>query len=518
MSINVFGIDIGADKLKVAVVEKGFRGYEIVRLTTRKISGMDDADVSETLASVIDELGFDNDKDQVAALYPARKLSSRTMDIPLVQRRKILEALPYEIESQSPFGVDDFVSDFISVETRDTGSKIFAVIALKTDFEKFLEVFFGAGLDPDLVIPEPLALTAVFMGEDAMESLSVIIDIGGDTTVMTALQGGKPVSFHVFTQGLRRICLEAGEEESQMEHAMERRWSPGSGGDIWEAPIKKFASALALESKRLIMSTGRQMEEARDVEIILCGGGGDSERLAKAIADETGEKVKRLTLPVKDATIDDAKISARKPPATIFAGAIGAALRIAEREKYEPVNLRTGGFEKKRRFAGDRNQAIVAGVFLAVALLISFSSFIIEGYRLGNRYESLKNEIRAEFKKALPEVKRIVAESQQLKNALAQLDEKSRALGPALLDRDVFLGRLLDISRASPKDIRLDVEELVYEWGQMTISGRTESFEKVEMLKNNIAKLPWAKSVVVDKAKAAPAAGAISFRLEIKTI
>ena len=81
---------------------------------------------------------------------------------------------------------------------------------------------------------------------------------------------------------------------------------------------------------------------------------------------------------------------------------------------------------------------------------------------------------------------------------------------------DPFLDFLADITLSVPDNVKLDVEELVYEPDGFIIDGHTESFKKVDKLKKNIEKLTWTGKVTVERAKADVSGSGVRFRLEVR--
>jgi len=338
------------------------------------------------------------------------------------------------------------------------------------------------------------------MGAEAKEGgAKAIIDIGWRSTNITFVNGSAPIYFHNAPVG-------AGGVEG-MERALETDplTAPGSD-DGWDGPINAFAGELAREVTRALGAARAEGFEAGISKILVLGAGGASKRIRAALE----KKLDIETSPISYPRVDI--------PDPAGAGAIAGALIAAGAARGEVMDLASEGHDKRHLMLKSRAQPLVAVILLAAIGLLGIISFASELVLLGRKYESAKSDVRENFHRALPDVKTVVSESQQLKNAFAKLEEKSKSLGAGLYEKDPFLERFLDISRAAPADMRLDVDELVYEQGKVILSGRTESYEKVELLKSNIEKLPWAGKVTVERAKASPTADAIIFRIEMRTV
>lgn len=503
MPSNIFGIDIGPRSLKVAAVEKRLRGVEIKRLKSVPVEGLSDEELSSVLRRTLADMGYDQDDDQVAAVFPAEKLSSRVLNVPLTNPRQISETLSYELEALTPFDAEDMVCDFVTIETTEKDSLILAAIALKEDVSPFINTLHSAGAFPDRLIPSPLASLPAVSGLDLPHGeAAAVIDIGYRSTSVTITTGASPLAFHNTPMGAVDII---GEDDNAEEKARKALIGEVSSmidvDDEFSVPLGTFATSISRELNRLVKSAFAE-KDLKITRVFITGELGDSARLRRALSSKLGSQVETASLPYADSAD------------SVYSAAMGAALLSAGVGVVKWMSLSHGDTIKKRRISKSREQAFLAAGLLAFTLIMGAASFVTEEIQLRNRYESLKGRTRDVFKTALPDVKKIVSETQQLKNALEEVRDKSRSLGAGLKANDPFLDRLYEISQAGPEDVKLDVDELLYEQGKIIISGRTTSFEKVELFKKNLESLEWTKTVAVDKAKAA-IEGGVNFKLGV---
>jgi general secretion pathway protein L len=480
MSTNIFGIDFTSGGLKVAVIEKQFRSHKVLKLAHRPLE-IDSADqTARVIKETIENLGYDAETDQVIAVFPSDRLTSRVITVPLTKRKMILETLPFELETLLPFEAEDIVSDFLNIKVTDNGSKILAVVAKKDDIEDFLNVYTAAGLDPDMVIPEPVCAGRAAKYKPATENgVDIYINLKENSGSITLVHGHSPVSFHTTSTG-----------------------------------IKNGVEPLVSEIKRQML--GDDGEYGPVNALVLSGGPEGLDEMAVTLESTLQSPVRISEMPGGNAPVDSHRFFGRSEANATFALALGAALIVAEDDTDSMLDLRTGQFKRKPRIAGYRTQFITATALFVAGLLVWTISYLSEGVGLNNEYVSLKSEIRSEFKKALPNVKNIVSEEQQLKNALTKLETKAKALGVGAGGVDPLLDFIADITLSVPDDVKLDVEELVYEPDGFIIAGHTESFKKVDKLKKKIEELEWTGKVTVDQAKADVSGGGVRFRLEVK--
>lgn len=475
MPARFFGVEITDVRAVVAAVEKRLRGYTARGERIVSIEGMSPSAAAEALAGAMAELDYDPGDHHAAAVFPGGKLSSRMLTVPLAGRRKIMETLPYEIESGSTFDADELAVDYITLESSEKGTKLLAAIALKRDLAEFLGPLHAAGVEPEMIIPAPQAVTAALADAIDDGKARLFFHIGPRGTDITLANGGLITAFHNAAAGVDSGMTDGG-----------------------------LAAFLALESERLKESARGSGLDADAAVALVSGAGAASRSLRESLGEKLGARVETAVPP---------QVPEANPEA---AAALAAALILAGAAKGEALSLAADGAGRKRRLSKTRAQAAVAAGLLGLVGLFAAASFAAEEMRLNRKYENLKNTTRAVFHEAMPEVKKIVSEKQQLANALVELEEKSEFFGAALEEKDPFLDRLLGVSRAAPEDVRVDIDEMIYEQGKIILSGRTESFEKVERLKENISRLPWAVKVSVEKAEVSAAGGAITFRIEVE--
>jgi type II secretion system protein L len=471
--MRIFGVEAGSGFIRAAVVEKLRRGTRIIRLASMTLAAGERN--SASLGEFAVRLGFNGEKDMLATVFPGERVTQRVIKTPLRKRPQIAQTLPFELESRVPMAADEFVCGFTIIGQGEDGGRVLAALAKNTDIREFLAIFAEAGLDPDVIAPGPLAAAAGLGSGAAKEPGARAVVHGGPGAVYITIigEGGEPLTFHTSSSG-------AGEAEK-----------------------------IGMEIDRLILGL---MRETPDIKLASVALGGKVPGMASLLRQ-------RLMIPAIPAELDgapepetdelaDGPMEERK---ALFLAALGAAYMAAGAA--EPVNLRTGQFEKTTRRSGQNREAMVAAKLLLAAALLWMVSFIGDGVMMSREYSSLKTEIRDVFKAAMPETKTIVSEKQQIMAELSRMEGAAKALGVGR-GGDPFLDIMLDVTKAKPGNVKLAIDDMTYEPGRLILTGRTESFEKIDQFKNNLEKLAWVAKARLDKAKAAASKGDVTFRIE----
>ncbi|MBI4666532.1 MAG: hypothetical protein HY751_09005 [Nitrospinae bacterium] len=485
--MNVFGLEIGAHSIKIAQIEKQWRGHSVKKLLYAPLA----AGIGGPLAS----MGFDPGEDAVAVIYPQNLLSCRALELPFADRKRIEEVLPFELESLTVFDAGQLVCGFSDSPAPDGKTRVLAVMTPKEELAKFLGGLAEAGIDPDYVIPLPFALAESTGHVSASGGGTALVDAGMEFTTIVIMESGKPVFVHTAEPAADAAVAREDDKDGR----------------------KEFAKTVACSVYLAAEAARRKAVTQKVAGALVCGEPGADAKFVQWLGEDLGMPSGRVNLPDSAATAQVEGLKAGSSAGPVFAGALGAALLAVKGGGMKEINLRKNEFRKKRGFTGGRRHVLVAMALAGVLAVSMLAAYIAEGISLSAKYDGLKGQVRAEFQKAMPEVTNIVSEISQLKGALDAMEKQAGALGSAVGERDPFLERFYGITSSAPEGARLDLDEFVYEWGHISLTGRTESFDKVEAFRKNIEKLGWVRKAVVDSVKAAIAPGTVEFRMTIET-
>lgn len=479
--MKIYGVEAGPGFIRAAVVDKTLRGAKTTRLV--EVALEPDERNSSSLKEFMARLDYNPDKDMLAAVFPGDKVTLRAMTTPLTKRSQIVDTLPFELESKVPLAADEFVCDFLFSGKAESGSRILAVLAKNEDVESFLSIYKDAELDPDILVPGPLAAAAAAAAEYARGE--------GQTAGTMAVVNWAPEGIYIALVGEDRTPLifhtssVAGEGEQE----------------------------IAREIDKLALGLNREMPGLKLASIALGGGFGHIGQLARGLGEKLGipaAPARMENMPEPEGQASPHASSDEKK--ALFLVASGAALMGADAAP--KINLRSGPLEKVEKYAGMNREKTVAAGLLAATFVLWVLAFIGQGIVMDREYASLKSQTRRIFKEAMPHTINIVSEKQQMMAELKRLEEAAKALG-VYQGRDPLLDILLEVSNAGPEDAKLDIENYTYEPGRLILTGRTESFDKVDQFKSNLDKLPWVGKARLDKAKSNVAKSGVSFRIEV---
>ena len=341
------GIDIGTTQVKVAIVRGSARKWAIERLDAvdrtpadvisaggyvAPVQGLDDVlrEAAREPASGSDPLsvGFDGSHTYVRALQ-----------IPASVRRRLAEALPFELEAQLPFDIDEATYDHRARGgiAGNLPQPVLVAVARTDDVRARIEqVKTAVGREPDHVAPGafPLADLAAALTAFRTAGLRAILDLGHDESELLILDGLEPVFARTLSNGVMGM--------------------PAT------------AAQLAREI-RATFSAYRSEGGSAPEGVYVTGGGALVPDLGRWLAGE-------LQLPVEELPLAGLEGVAGRADVHRYARAIGIALGASARRR--GLDLRRGVLTFERGWGWMRDKVpLLSGVGAALVVTWAFSTW-----------------------------------------------------------------------------------------------------------------------------------------------
>lgn len=472
MPNRILALDLQAAHLVAVTVETSFRGYKFVGHYSEPRDAA--RPLAEQLRSFIGAHAIT--ADTVLTALPGNAAAYRILDLPFRDRRKLGQTVPFELESQVPFALEEAIVDFLVLSKTAEGARVFAAMVPRQRIEEHLKALADAGLDPAVVDFAPLSTLNVLQlfDGDRPNRYAFVHVSSGQGTVALYNDG--------CLEGLRVLDVGAGAESAEL--AREVCWSLRSfNGRAAPAP-GAAGSALPL----LV--------------------GGSPPGLEEMLERESAFTVQRL----EDLPLRDVPESLRQRQA-LYAPALGLALREIADAPTLGLNFRRDDFAYQRGLQEMRGGLVRLGVLAAVVLLLFMVSAWISVHQLSTEYAEAREAVRTVFHATLPD-KKPVDETAQLGQAIEELRKRQQQLGVPAGGGVSALELLRDVSTRAPAEPRMNVEELTLDTEALRLRGKTSSFEAVEAVKRSLSESPLYKEVQVKDPRTTPD-GAVEFRLNL---
>jgi general secretion pathway protein L len=489
MPQRVLALEIDAHELKGAVIETTFRDYRVVGFYREDVAA--DADVAAQVRSLIER----------HKVQPGTVLSSisgdlvafRTFFLPFRDRKRLDQTVPFELESQVPFGLDEVVVDYHVLRRDRSGTTVLAALVQRKDLQEHLALLGGAGLDPKVVDLAPLAALNVLtlLGAELPGSFAYV-DANLRRTVVALYRGRQLVGLRTLTPAIPAAADEVEATASGNGHA-------DTGGALVTALVGEIRWTL-------LALNGGPIES--DLPCLLAGGGLLCDQIGHELTRRVGVAVRRL-----------AGSGLRNVPPALqaevetFAAPLGLALREIAPNGAVGVNFRRGEFAYHRGQDELRQAVWRAGALAALVVALVIVNTYMSYQQQAGRLNALQAQIHDVFVQTLPNVHRVVDERAQLKSEIEAAQKHLQILGGlAPVSGVTAIDVLRTITAAIPDTIKIDTDEYIMDPEAVRIKAKTDSFEAVDTIKQQLLNTHYFGDVQVKEVKNAPD-GKVDFRL-----
>jgi general secretion pathway protein L len=505
---RILGLDVGSHAAKAVELRQTLRGLEVVQLRHLPFD-----DPTPGVGSELRELVqlHDLPGDYVVVSLAGDRISTRRLEFPFRDRRKIAPAVPFEVEGQVPFSLDDYIVDWEIVGEQKSQTQVIATLAPQNEVALLLETLGEAGLSPRIVEAEGLVLSnlaSVF----ELPGTRLLVDIGHRKTTLCLCVDGRvvatrtvPVAGHALTRAVARD-RDLGELEAERVKMEE-----GVIGVPKNAASIEVLDRLAREILRTVGSLESLLPRglAGLQAVHLLGGSGRLHRLEEFLRERTGLPAQRLPLPSGE--LGAALLAGGDP--LLFGPAVALALRGSSRAATR-MNLRQGELGPRIDYRQVGREVRFTLALAGAALVLAAASVGTRMTLDARRAAAAEREARALVAEALPGGARSGDPLAAMQEALRTAERRADTLG-------VYRGNLsaldilTEISRRVPSNLDVVFEELSIERQVIQIKGHSPSFGSVDQLRTQLAQFAPFSEITVGDITADARRGGQNFNVRI---
>jgi len=490
MPQRVLALELDAHELKAAVLETSFRDYKVVGFYREPVVAADGG-LAEQLRGFLQR--HEIEATTVLSSLPGDIVSWRTFFLPFRDRKRLDQTVPFELETQVPFGLDEVVVDYHVLYRDRSGCNVLAALVQRKDLEQHLKLLSEAGLDPKIVDLAPLVTLNVLslLGAELPETF---VYIGGTVQRMVvALYRNRQLV------GLRTLVNAAPVDVAQTEAA-------AAGNGHAAVATSEVAAQITEVRWTLLALNGAPLDEG--LPCVVAGDGAHFDQLTRELAVATDMVVRRLEAsPLRNVP---AALVDQLPS---FACPLGLALREVAPNDAMGVNFRQGEFAYHRGQDELRRAFWRTGALVVLVAVLAMTNSFMQYEQQVSRLAMVEGQIRNVFSRTLPDVQRITdaraqlqAEVDAAQNRLSLLAKMAPANGATAIDV------MRTIASAIPDSVPLDVDEYMMEPEAVRIKAKTGSFEAADTIKQQLINTHYFADVQVKDVKSAPD-GRVDFRL-----
>ena len=496
MQGKITGIDITEDQITAVQVKAGLKGYQVLACARVPV---EDGGLNEALESLSESI--DLKSDSYLATIPGGHVSFRNVQMPFKDVKKIRQALPFEMESMLPFQAEDLLIDFIMTDGPARG-EVLAASCNRGFISEYLGTLQRNGIDPDVVEIRCSPLASWLLRQPGTPDHILLLEIGEKNNTMVLCLNRRIALIRVFSSNNASIIQSIPKDNDT--------------GDLEVPPPEEVVACFNLLCAT-IRNTVHAFASQRNTlpgpeKLFLTGIGALYPKAEEVLSQSLNMPAERIDMSNDNRIRMGADIVRDWSPA-LMNGALSLALRNTRKE--EGFNFRREEFERKKRYFGLKKAAPKVAVFLFLILSFLAADMVIDYYTLKKEYKILSREITSVFKQTLPEVIRIVDPVQQLRVKIKEL-KKSTSLRPETGTNKKVLDLLKEISQRIPKSLNVHINRMVIDTETARISGKTDAFNEVDKIKNNLETSIHFSGVTISSANLDRTGKGVRFEIRIE--
>ena len=514
---RMMGIDLGHSAVNAVLYEGSFGRFQYkgaYRVPVPQDGGVPDLSVRIAAANaIVDEACPDGVRPQVVLAWPTLDASVRLVKLPFGDRAQVERTLPFEVEGQVPFDLDDVLLTHRIVSLSAGDSRVLVSLINRDALGARLQALQTGGLDP-----KNLVLDAELLGHLSTSGRQAVCDLGHTHITVSLVENGAVIAARALPGGGRDLtaALAAASglgwaEAEAAKHALSVL--PGAATATWDddddtnpailaprAPVRQLSGGQPVNLQAVLRAAlDPQLAELRATliafedttgveveEVLLVGGGALLTGLPELLRDQLGVIVR---LPATPDEGEDLRMQGQ------LALGLGRRAIGADRGAME---LRVGDFAYKGDLGAVTSYVAYGLAALAAFLLAAVGIYGWQSYKLMRQREDAAAAIGQVVLDAYPgEVDE--ARLKDPTTALAILQEKVaaeqaqvEALESLLSDVPPTLNLLREISDGmpAPTEARVDVTELSVIESTVTLKIETDGFESATRIESSLKERP----------------------------
>jgi general secretion pathway protein L len=480
MMKSVLGLDVGSHTVKAVELRQTFRGLEPVQMRLHP-RAEPDAPIDELLRRFVRMHQLSTE--HVVSAIPSDRLSTRRMEFPFRDRKKLAHAVPFEVEGEIPFELERVLVGWEIVGGDRSHAVVAVSLAQKRDVSRLLGELREAACEPRILEAEGLVLgnlASLF----ELEGTRLLADVGHRKTTFCLLLEGRPIAARSIPVGGRHVTEGLAQDLGlSWEEAEQVKCEEGlfhAGGQPRSQRAVASLDRIAREIVRTLEAREAELggsPEKHVASVDLCGGSARLLGLDAYLTERVGIPVARLAPPPRP---EHAALVAGGDPA-LFAPALALALRSTAQARTR-MNFRQDEFAYRtdlRRFLGRdlRPTIALAGTALVLGIAGVATAITLESRRAA-RLEEANQRLYAE---AFPGQPAPANPLSAMRQAVDAAHDRADFLGVYGGNRSA-LDLLAELSRRVPPDLDVTFQELTIDRNVIRIKVASKSFEAAERL------------------------------------
>ena len=284
----VFGLDVGYSSLKVMEIDsmpgkrQGVTGYGVINFDHAAVKDgviLDPEPLAKAARTLFDHhLVGEITTNRVNISVPAAHTFTRTMSLPALNQKDLLEAVRLEAEQYIPVPIDDLYLDYMVARRTNESTEVLAVAVPKKVADSYLALTRLLGLDAVCMESTISAGGRLFVQAEQSDVPTVLIDFGSMSTDITIYDQGIIVTGTALGGGdsLTAAISDSLKVSRQEAHIIKTKYGLGVSkkqNEILDA-TRPVLDLLLKELRRMIRYYEERSGSERKINQVVTMGGG----------------------------------------------------------------------------------------------------------------------------------------------------------------------------------------------------------------------------------------------------
>jgi general secretion pathway protein L len=509
--MRIIGIDIGSYSIKIAEVESSVKGITLKDFQEIELNhelGKDERfEKLEKLKNIVAQ--YDLQQTKFVVGLGSEYISARLIDFPFIEKRKILQSLPFELEDNIPFSQDDAIFDFRIVSQTQTHSQVLAVAAPKKHIKDALDLLEDAGVDPEIISVDSIARSNLYEApqlnienQNDFAVSDIFIHIGYKKTLVNITKNGNLyASRAIFFGGFDLASSVSRAYEIPFLEALK---NVKENGFILTSPVGAdedqiaFSQIMAQAFSILINEVKRTIIDLKADQNLnfsnayISGGLSNFINLTAYLTQEIGIEFNiQHSLP---ANLNSEIVMA--PASEKVAGvAIGLAIEGTRKPQYPAINLRRNEFVKQNqglKILYERHKSLILSSAFALCLFFAFS--FVRSMLTQDNLDTIDQVISDQAKTNTIGLTKAQTKPDALKKFVKtkqqELESKKEVLKFTQMSSALDVLKSISSGVPSKDQIKLDITFFKIDREKITIEGMTHTQEEFNLFQRKLNQIP----------------------------
>lgn len=484
MSRKILGLDIRSSSIAAVVIASSIKGSEVEAFYhVSWESDIEEKDSEQTRALKIIQENIDLKEVECVASFPAELAFYRNIQVPFKETRKIKQVLQFELEPTMPLPIDQTIIDFQNIPhaRQQDRTSILAAVLEKSKLDKILSDLRTISLNPQVVTISGYSIALCIAKQADTPDQCLLVDVYRNRATLFVISDGQ-------IQMIRStICNSSGVKPAELI----------CKGIVQTVSAAEDTLGIAFQPKIVFMA----------------GYGTDCVDFRKEVSGKLEIPVKQVDL-IQDMGIQRKESDDHPWIPEQMENAL--ALATFETSGNHGLNFHRRQFAAKKHWNAYRNDIIKTAILAGVVFLLLLSNLFYDFYSMGSEMADLNSRISAIYKQAFPDsaIHDPFIQQRQLRAEVDDLKKQSMIsdhTGKDLRSIDI----LNEISSLLPKDMDIELDNLVIGPDNVTIAGDTSTFNSVDEMKSLLEKGRIFQKITISSANSDKTGKRIAFKLKL---